>query len=214
MLPEPVIPRELYLSGYLLDGSPFSRSRHFGSGVEWKGLRERRGGDGLRRIAWAASLRSEAAGGAMLVREEEPPGLRLEGCMVVFHSYGGDGNLIRPDRFEKAISLIYGSLAVLVGEGMPVRWVADFEGWKVNEVNNRGQLADARENFMLAGRARGTKAHDIIDALGKAGVNECIVVISDMPRGSWEGFVPGFPLPPVLVDLSDYYVSRKKGGSP
>lgn len=214
VLPNPVIPRELYLSGHLLDGSPYGASRHFGGGGEWKGLRERRGGDGLRRIAWAASLRSEAAGGTMLVREDEPPGSQAEGCMVVFHSYGGDGNLIRPDRFEKAISLMYGSLAVLVGWGMPVRWVADFDGWRENEVRTRRQLAAAREGLMFAERSRGTEAHNLIAAMGKAGAHECVVVISDMPRDAWAGFVPDSAIPPVLVDISSYDASRRKGGRP
>lgn len=214
VLPHPVIPRELYLSGYLLDGSPFGGSRHFGGIGEWKGLREARGGDGLRRIAWAASLRSEAAGGAMLVREDEPPGSQAEGCMVVFHSYGGDGNLIRPDRFEKALGLMYGSLAVLVGWGMQVRWVADFDGWRENEVRTRRQLAASRESFMMAERARGTEAHDLISAFGKAADHECVVVISDMPRAAWEGFVPRSAIPPVLVDISTYDVSSRKGGRP
>jgi uncharacterized protein (DUF58 family) len=212
VLPNPVIPRELHLSGYLLDGSPFGGSRHFGGGGEWKGLRERRGGDGLRRIAWAASLRSEAAGGTMLVREDEPPGSQAEGCVVVFHSYGGDGNLIRPDRFEKAMSLLYGTLAALVGRGMPVRWVADFDGWRENEVRTRRQLADAREGFMLAQRARGTEAHNLIAALGRAGTHECAVVISDMPRDAWAGFVPSSAIPPVLVDICHYDSSVRKGG--
>ena len=214
VLPHPVIPRELHLSGYLLDGSPFGGSRHFGAIGEWKGLRERRGGDGLRRIAWAASLRSEAAGGAMLVREDEPPGSQAEGCMVVFHSYGGDGNLIRPDRFEKALGLLYGSLQLLAGRGMPVRWVADFDGWREHEVRNRRQLAGAREEIMLAARARGTEAHDLISALGMAQAHECVVVVSDMPRASWEGFVPRSAIPPVLVEISNYDASSRKGGRP
>lgn len=212
VLPAPVIPRELYPGGFLLDGAPAGGARHFGGGGEWKGLRERRGGDGLRRIAWAASLRSEAAGGAMLVREDEPPGSQAEGCLVVFHSYGGDGNLIRPDRFEKAISLMYGSLLALVERGMPVRWIADFDGWREHEVKTRRQLAEAREKLMLAVRARGTEAHNFIAAVGRAGAHECVVVVSDMPRVSWDGFVPDFTIPPVLVDVTAYEASGRKGG--
>jgi uncharacterized protein (DUF58 family) len=214
VLPHPVTPRELYLSGYLLDGAPFGGSKHFGGNGEWKGLRETRGGDGLRRIAWAASLRSEAAGGAMLVREDEPPGSQAEGCMVVFHSYGGDGNLIRPDRFEKSLGLLYGTLQVLAGWGMPVRWAADFDGWHQKEVRTRRQLAAAREEIMVAVRARGTEAHDLISAFGMARGNECVIVISDMPRAAWEGFVPSTAIPPVLVDISTYDSSSRKGGRP
>lgn len=214
VLPKPIIPRELYLGGYLLDGSPFGASRHFGGIGEWKGLRERRSGDGLRRIAWAASLRSEAAGGAMLVREDEPPGTQAEACMVVFHSYGGDGNLIRPDRFEKALSLLFGALGALSGRGMPVRFTADFNGWRGIEIRTGRQLAVARESIMFAERSPGTEAHDLMAALAIVGEHECVVVVSDMPRAAWDAFVPAFPIPPVLVDVSTYDVSRRIGAVP
>jgi uncharacterized protein (DUF58 family) len=210
VLPKAVVPRALTLSGYLLDGAPLGGSKHFGGIGEWKGLRERRSGDNLRRIAWAATLRSEAAGGTMLVREDEPPGSQAESCLVVFHSYGGDGDLIRPDRFEKSLSLLCGALGSLTGWGMPVRWVADFNGWEETPVKTRRQLAGVREGLLEVKRAGGTEAHDLIAALGMARDHECIVVISDMPRSAWEGFVPKSGLEPVLVDIRDYDGSRRK----
>ncbi len=212
VLPKPNVPRALTLRGYLLDGSPLGGSKHFGGIGEWRGLRERRGGDGLRRIAWAASLRSEAAGGAILVREDEPPGSQAEGCLVVFHSYGGDGDLIRPDRFEKALSLLCGALGSLVGFGMPVRWIADFNGWEEGVVKTRRQLAGMREGLLTVKRASGTEAHDLIAALARANDHECVVVVSDMPRSGWEGFVPVGAIAPVLVDIREYDGSRRKTG--
>jgi uncharacterized protein (DUF58 family) len=212
VLPKPVVPRALALQGYLLDGAPLGGSKHFGGIGEWKGLRERRGGDGLRRIAWAASLRSEAAGGAILVREDEPPGSQAEGCLVVFHSYGGAGDLIRPDRFEKALSLFCGALGHLLGCGMPVRWIADFNGWEEGVLKTRRQLAGVREGLLTVKRASGTEAHDLIAALGRAREQECVVVVSDMPSSGWDGFVPEMAIPPVLVDIRDYDGSRRKNG--
>lgn len=212
VLPKPVVPRALALQGYLLDGAPLGGSKHFGGIGEWKGLRERRGGDGLRRIAWAASLRSEAAGGAILVREDEPPGSQAEGCLVVFHSYGGAGDLIRPDRFEKALSLLCGALGHLLGCGMPVRWIADFNGWEEGVLETRRQLAGVREGLLTVKRASGTEAHDLIAALGRAREQECVVVVSDMPSSGWDGFVPDMPIAPVLVDIRDYDGSRRKNG--
>lgn len=210
VLPKAIVPRSLTLRGYLLDGAPLGGSKHFGGIGEWKGLRERRGGDGLRRIAWAASLRSEAAGGAILVREDEPPGSQAEGCLVVFHSYGGDGDLIRPDRYEKALSLFCGALGHFVGGGMPVRWIADFNGWEEGTLKTRRQLAGVRESMLGVKRASGTEAHDLIAALGRAYEYECVVVVSDMPRPGWEGFVPDSEIAPVLVDIRDYDGSRSK----
>ena len=212
VLPKPIVPRALALRGYLLDGAPLGGSKHFGGIGEWKGLRERRGGDGLRRIAWAASLRSEAAGGAILVREDEPPGSQAEGCLVVFHSYGGAGDLIRPDRFEKALSLFCGALGNLLGSGMPVRWIADFNGWEEGVLKTRRQLAGVREGLLAVKRASGTEAHDLIGAMNRAYEYECVVVVSDMPRSGWEAFVPDAAISPVLVDIREYDGSSRKSG--
>ena len=213
VLPGAVVPRELALSGFLLDGSPLGGSRVAGALGEWKGLREWRGGDAVKRIAWAASARAEAAGRGVMVREDEPPGSHAEGFLLVFHSYGGDGELIRPDRFEKALMLFNGTLGVLQGLGMPVRWVADFDGWKENELRTKRQLAVAREVLMKAERAAWTEAHDVGAAFSKAVDRECVVVISDMPCGVWDGVIPEMALEPVLVDASRYdEVVRTKVG--
>lgn len=211
VLPRAKVPGELRLSGYLLDGPPLGGSGVFGGIGEWRGLREWRGGDPVRRIAWAASLRSEAAGGGMLVREDEPPGSQAEGCLLVFHSFGGDGNLIRPDRFEKALELFSGTVGLLQGWGMRVRWVADFEGWEGGEIRTARQLAQMREKLMCAKRAAWTEAHDLSAALSKAGDHECVVVVSDMPKDAWAPVVRGLVQPPVLVDISKYDGSSKLG---
>ncbi|MGJ8633717.1 MAG: hypothetical protein ACSHX7_07350 [Luteolibacter sp.] len=204
VLPRVTVPRELNLSGFLLDGFPLGVSRHHGEIGEWKGLREWRGGDAVRRIAWAASARSQAGGGGLLVREDEPPGAQAEGCLVVFHSYGGDGSLIRPDRFENALALLNGVLGSLQGWGMSARVMADFHGWEKMEVRTRRDLGAVRERLMQAARAGWTEAHDLGVALSGAGERECVVVISDMPLALWEGKVPKMPLRPVLVDIGKY----------
>lgn len=181
---------------------------------EWKGLREWRGGDAVKRIAWAASARSEAAGRGVLVREDEPPGSHAEGFLLIFHSFGGDGELIRPDRFEKALMLFNGTLGALQGLGMPVRWVADFDGWKEHELRTKQQLAVSRELLMKAERAAWTEAHDVESAFSKAVDRECVVVVSDMPCGVWEAVIPEMALASVMVDASKYDRAVKpKGGA-
>ena len=214
VLPAAVVPRELALSGFLLDGSPLGGSKVSGAIGEWKGLRGWRGGDAVKRIAWAASARSEAAGRGVLVREDEPPGSHAEGFLVIFHSYGGDGELIRPDRFEKALMLMNGTLGVLQGLGMPVRWVADFDGWEEHELRTKRQLAESREVLMKAVRAAWTEAHDLGAAFAQAADRECVVVISDMPGGVWRAVLPEAALAPVTVDASQYELVRKgRGGA-
>jgi hypothetical protein len=69
-----------------------------------------------------------------------------------------------------------------------------------------------REGLLTVKRASGTEAHDLIAALGRAHDHECVVVVSDMPRSSWEGFVPVGAIAPVLVDIREYDGSRRKNG--
>jgi hypothetical protein len=156
-------------------------------------------------------MRSEAAGGGMLVREDEPPGSQAEGCLLVFHSYGSDGHLIRPDRFEKALALLSGSLAALNGWGIDARWVADFTDWEETEVKTRVQLARTREKLISAERSSGTEAHDLIQAFSTARDSECVIIISDMAKETWEAFVPKFHLVPVILDITRYDGAAKLG---
>ena len=144
VLPRVKVPGGLRLSGYLLDGPPSGGVGNLSGVGEWRGLREWRGGDSVRRIAWTASLKSEAAGGALLVQRDRPPGSKSEGCLIVFHSFGGDGSLIRPDRFEKALELISGTAGLLHGWGMRVRWMADFEGWEIREIRDKKESRAAK----------------------------------------------------------------------
>ncbi|MFD2256182.1 DUF58 domain-containing protein [Luteolibacter algae] len=202
-------PHELHLNGFLLDGPPLGGSRQFGGRGDWRGLREWRGGDSVRRIVWAASRRSQAGGGGLLVREDEPPGSHAEECLVIFHSFGGDGNLIRPDRFENAISLLSGTLRLLQASGMAVRWKADFTGWSEREIRTRRQLAESREELLMARRASWTEAHDLLGALAGSRDRECVILISDMPLSAWKNLLPTKVLKPVLIDISRYDRARK-----
>jgi hypothetical protein len=93
---------------------------------------------------------------------------------------------------------------------MPVRWIADFNDWEEDVLKTRRQWAGVREGLLSVKRASGTEAHDLIAALGRAREYECVVVISDMPLSSWEGFVPDMRIMPVTVDIRDYDGSRSK----
>lgn len=204
------VPRELGSSGFLLEGVPLGGSKQFGGMGEWKGLREWRSGDTVRKIAWAASMRSQAAGGGLLVMQEEPPGSKAETCVIVFHSYGTDRNLIRPDRFERAVSLLCGAVGNLLASGIPVRVLADFWEWKPREVNSRRGLALLKEGLMLAKRAEWTEAHNLLEVFAQVKSQECLIIISDMPMSSWEVLVPASALDPVVVDIVAYERATKR----
>jgi len=211
VLPLIKVPEEIRFSGFLQDGPPLGGSGQLGGVGEWKGLVEWRGGDSVKKIAWSASLKSEMSGGGLLVRQHEPPGSQAEACVVVFHSYGGDGNLIRPDRFEKSLSLLSGVLGCLQGWGMPVRLFADFRNWEPLEIKNKRQLVGLREELILVERASWTEAHDLLEAFGGVDDGECLVVLSDMPARSWTALIPSMPLPPVIIDIEKYGRSPRRG---
>jgi uncharacterized protein (DUF58 family) len=210
VLPLGRVPRELKSSGFLLDGMPLGSSGQLGAIGDWKGLREWRSGDAVQRIAWAASMRSRASGGGLLVRQEEPPSSNLEMCAVVFHSFGTDRNLIRPDRFERALSLLCGVVASMLGNGIPVRILADFWEWEPKDVNSKRGLALLKEGILLAQRAEWTEAHDLLEVFSKVKPRECLIILSDMPVSSWKTLVPDFVLNPVIVDIVAYEKSTKR----
>ena len=190
VLPRPVVPRGLWFSGGMLDALQADGVAAGEAPGEPHGLRPWRAGDSPRRIVWPATLRSLARGAGMVVRESDPPGIRPLRCAVVFHSFGTDGGLIRPDRFEKALSLAAGTLRQLHGQGMPVRWIADFDGWRPRPANTRAQVAACLEGLARAQRAAGTEAHDLQAALAGIGDDEGLVILSDMPVSAWRSALP------------------------
>ena len=199
--PRPLVPHGLSFSGGRMDAADALVAAAGEAAGEIRGLRPWRAGDSSRRILWPASLRSMARGAGMVVRECDPPGFRPMKCAVVFHSFGTDGGLIRPDRFEKALSLAAGSLRHLQSQGMPARWIADFNDWKPLPAGTRTQLAACMENMARAVRAAGTEAHDLQAALREIGEDEGLIVISDMPVSAWRAALPIRNLPPFLPEI-------------
>jgi len=199
--PRPIVPRGMAFAGGRMDAADAIVAAAGEAPGEIRGLRPWRAGDSPRRILWPASLRSMARGAGMVVRECDPPGFRPMKCAVVFHSFGTDGGLIRPDRFEKALSLAAGSLRHLQSQGMPARWIADFNDWKPLPAGTRLQLAACMENMARAARAAGTEAHDLQAALHEIGEDEGLIVISDMPSAIWRAAMPMRKQPAFLPEI-------------
>jgi hypothetical protein len=118
--------------------------------------------------------------------------------------------LIRPDRFERAVSLLCGTVGSLISSGIPVRVLADFWNWEEVEVNSRRGLALLKEGLMLAKRADWTEAHDLSGAFSRVDSRECLIILSDMPTGAWKALVPDLVLDPVVVDIVSYDRSVKR----
>jgi len=200
VFPRPVSPRGLRAAGVLMDASPLDGASAGEAAGEPRGLRPWRPGDPARRIHWPASIRAYAGGMMPLVREADPPGFHPRSCVVLFHSFGTDGSLIRPDRFERALSLVAGTLRHLHALGVPALMVADFDDWKEHPATTRAQLAVCQEVLARALRAGGTEAHDLQAAAGRAGQEQSLIVVSDMPVAAWRQALPKRRLPPVTLE--------------
>ena len=190
VLPKPALPRDFVISGCRVDSLQAEWLAPGEAPGELRSLRPWRAGDSPRRIVWPSTLRSMARGAGMVVRETDPPGFRPERCVVLFHSYGANGGLIRPDHFERAMSLAAGILTELHSQGVALRWIADFEKWKPRPANTRAQMAACLEALGRAVRAPDTEAHDLQAALAEIGVDEGLVILSDMPPATWREFLP------------------------
>ena len=201
VLPRPLVPLGLRALGVLMDASPVDGASAGEAAGEPRGLRPWQPGDSPRRIDWPTSVRSWARGAGLVVREAEPPGFHPRRCLVLFHSFGADGSLIRPERFERALSLASGALRHLHELGIPVRLLGDFDGWIEHPAATRAQLAACQEVLARATRAAGTEAHNLQAAANRTADDETLVVLSDMPRPAWLAALPKQRLPILTPDL-------------
>lgn len=183
--PKPLVPVELLAEGGWLEDAPRPGGAVAGPGGELRGMRPYRSGDSPKMIVWPATLRSTGRGGGLLVMESDPPGFRPSEVVVVFHSFGTDRELIRPDRFERALALASGTLWHFLAMGVPVRFVADFDGWIPRPASSRRHLAVCEELMAEARRMRGTEGHDLGAFLESVDEGVAVVVVSDMPANAW-----------------------------
>lgn len=207
VLPRPMVPVELLQGGsdQEKDGS-FDPQRRESAGMP-RGLREFRAGDRPRDVAWSASVRAMARGtGELVVREWDPPGLRPRKVTMLFHSYGSDGELIRPDRFERAISLAWGALGHLQASGVEIQWMADFEAWVPATIRNRKELGQLGDRLASCQREASTESHEL-----EARLNECsgeVWIISDMAPCSWLAVVDAYSGAKV-IDVTRFEKGRR-----
>ena len=191
--PRPIHPKELSSDGSLHDSQPrggVTTGQSFG---EPRGIRPWQAGDSARRIHWPASARSLARGHDLRVREYDPPGFHPDHCHLVFHSYATGGEMLREDRFERAISLLTGSLMTLQANGIPSVLTADFNDWQDVPCRTRAQLVECLYQLARVQRCRGTEAHDLERCLRSVSSDHALMIISDMTPDSWSHLLVKHP---------------------
>ena len=183
--PRCITPVELNCDGSMHDALPRSGSAAGHTFGEPRGIRPWQAGDSAKHIHWPASARSLALGHTLRVREYDPPGFHPDHCHIVFHSYATGGEMLREDRFERALSLLAGSLSEMQSGGIPCILTADFDHWESVPCTSRAQLADCLCQLARVKRARGTEAHDLETVLRGVSSDHTLMIISDMAPDSW-----------------------------
>jgi hypothetical protein len=126
-----------------------------------------------------------ACGHDLRIREYDPPGFHPDQCHIIFHSYASGREMLREDRFERAISLLTGTLKELQGKGIPCMISADFLDWQPVECQSRKQMIEFLVKTAKIRRATGTESHDLERAIRLTSPDYAVIIISDMTPDSW-----------------------------
>ena len=207
VFPLALLPREFFACGEFDDawhGEGFQTGNAPG---EPRGLRPFRPGDPAKRLHWPATIRSLARGRAPRVREFDPPGIRPRKATVIFHSFGTDGALIRTDLFERALSLLCGTLRHLRSIGVPTTFTSDFLAWKSLPSFQTSAWSEALTVLACAKRAGDTEAHNLVATILETPPEDALVVISDMPPAAWSHILPNRKV--LIVDIQQHNCGKR-----
>ena len=119
------------------------------------------------------------------IREYDPPGFHPDQCHIIFHSYASGREMLREDRFERALSLLAGTLTTLQEKGIPCLVSADFLDWEPVTCQSRKQLVEFMVTLAKVQREKGTESHDLDRALRSTSPDHATIIISDMTPDSW-----------------------------
>ena len=214
VFPRPLSPRELSTQGSLHDASLLPGITPGHAPGELRGVRPWQAGDPAKHIHWPASARSFTRCRGLRVRENDPPGFYPRHCVVLFHSFGMSGQLIRADRFEWALSLACGTLRYLREHGIPTTFLADFNDWEPLSVISRSSFGNLLVSLTRAQRQHDTEAHDLTPVIDRIADDHSLIVISDMPKESWVDTLPKRPAISVDIRQHNYGARKLKVRSP
>lgn len=207
VFPKPLVPEEFFANGEFddaWDGEGFQSGDAPG---EPRGLRPYQPGDRAQQIHWPSTIRSQARGQGPRVCEYDPPSLRPRHAIVMFHSFGTDHTLIRSDLFERALSLVCGTLRHLREIGIPAKFRADFLCWKSQKTFHAEAWSDTLTLLSQAKRANHTEAHDVLAEIEIIPAEDAIIIISDMPLISWKHIMPKRRV--LLIDIQQHRFEKR-----
>lgn len=210
--PRLIIPKELTSEGSLSDLNPSLGTTHGDALGEPRGIRPWQPGDPAKKIHWPASARSLARGHELRVRENDPPGYQPEFCHVIYHSYGSK-EVLREDRFERALSMLAGTLSLLMRKNINAKLQADFLGWNSLPCENQRQYLECLAILAETKRAKGTESHELQGAINRVERNHSCIIISDMSPESW---LPSLKLPhgTMVVDIRQIHFQKPRTNRP
>ena len=173
---------------------------------DFRGIRPYRPGDPVKSIHWAATARS----GELLARDWDPPRPRPQRFGIVLHSFTKTGQLVQPDRFEKALRIAAGLLLFCRKNRIPV--------WLCQDVYDKGKLAIPEQ----AGFSRGlvelalvsptglSKPKRLIKKIRELEACERLFVISDSSVDIWRRHIEGEHPHLVLADPESVSLSHSR----
>ncbi len=207
--PPLITPPELLLNGSNENLSPASASGPGDIFGDPRGIRPYQPGDKATRIHQSATARSMARGRGLQVRAYDPPGDHPHGCRIVFHSCASEGEIIRPDRFERGLSLAAGALAHFQASQTKVTFQADFNDWSCRPCDNRAQYFDCLELLTRTERSPQTKADELQDILRNLPDKEQLIVISDSPAAGWRDLIKAIHPKAILINIQQVRFDRR-----
>lgn len=187
ILPRKIKPVELEAFGDKLEGDSLSEVSFGERGGEFRGIRSWRPGDTVKSIHWQSSSKSLSQGRGLRVKEYDPPGHSAQLVTVIFHSFAIRGEVYRTDRFERAISLLTGTLDYLFTRNIITELNADFLGWNPLTMKNR---ADYIKILTILSEVK--RAPEIFNEQLQAKLNlsaesaDQVIVVSDVDPDSYK----------------------------
>ena len=197
VLPRPAVPpalREVLESARWEEKCGSSRSL---SGTdEFRGIRDYRSGDAVRSIHWPATARLER----LVVKEWDPPAPRPGRFGILLHAWGGGKRAVmRPENWERAISLVSGIYYFCKSSQIPLRIsTPGLSGIPVKvpeSLSGDGLL----QHLALLDRRSDQSMDEVLADLRAMSDCDKVFVISDGPSANWDGLV------------SDSWLRRDKG---